>query len=241
MNADATPITAEVLPAPEGSGIQSVIKAPAPWQLRGDGFVATFWLPDQLDDAATFTPDSLKGRRSGKLGTMMYVNYESSNAGPYQELLFIPGQFDFKGKSHRSITKIYVSTWESVVNGNVNWGIPKEQADFQVDQQGGFTTVKVSQAGHVFAEFKFKEMGFKLPINTRYVPAGLRTLAQHRDGKTFFYTPSSKGHVKLGALVTSKFDQHYFPDLSQATVLGTARIPDFEMVFPVSEVVEGTD
>ncbi|HET8705149.1 MAG TPA: acetoacetate decarboxylase family protein, partial [Pseudomonadales bacterium] len=170
MNADVQPTTAEIIYSPEGSGIPSVIKAPAPWQLSGDGFIATFWLPEQLDDNATFTPDTLKGRRSGKLATMMFVNYHTSDVGPYQELLFIPGQFKIKGKNRRSITKIYVNTWESVVNGNINWGIPKEQADFKVEALKGVTTVQLSQSGHLFAEFKFKEMGLKMPVSTRLVP-----------------------------------------------------------------------
>lgn len=241
MNANVDTTTVELIHSPEGTGIPSVIKAPAPWQLSGDGFIVNFWMPEKLDDTATFTPDTLKGRRSGHLATMMFVNYHTSDVGPYQELLFIPGQFSFKGKKRRSITKIYVNTWESVVNGNINWGIPKEQADFKVEALKGVTTVQLSQSGNVFAEFKFKEMGFNMPVNTRLVPESMRTLAQHREGKTFLYTPSSKGHVKLGALISANFDQHYFPDLSQATVLGAVRVTDFEMVFPVSTILEGTD
>lgn len=241
MNADVYPIAQKVILSPESLGNLAVVKAPAPWQLTGDGYIVTFWLPEHMDTAQTFTPDTLKGRHSGRLATIMYVNYHTSDVGPYQELLFIPGQFSFKGKKRWSITKIYVNTWESVVNGNINWGIPKEQADFHVEELNGVHTVQLSQDGHLFAELKFKEMGFKMPVNSRLTPEFMRTLGQHREGNTYLYTPSTKGHVKLGALLSSKFDPHYFPDLTQASVLGAVRVSDFEMVFPVSTIMEGTD
>jgi hypothetical protein len=47
-------------------------------------------------------------------------------------LLYIGGTLKFGQKRHYSISKIYVSTQDSIDNGQKNWGIPKEMAHFEV-------------------------------------------------------------------------------------------------------------
>ena len=46
-------------------------------------------------------------------------------------LLLIPGTMRFPdGRRYASFSRILVSTWDSVVNGRINWGIPKDRANF---------------------------------------------------------------------------------------------------------------
>jgi len=59
-------------------------------------------------------PVFLQGQFAGGLGTVMLVDYNTSNAGPYGELHFIPGKFKHQNKRLNSISKIYVSTLASV-------------------------------------------------------------------------------------------------------------------------------
>lgn len=54
-------------------------------------------------------------------------------AGPYDELLYVPGYFNFKSEAGKdnfalSVTRIYVSAPASVKNGRANWGVPSELA-----------------------------------------------------------------------------------------------------------------
>ena len=69
--------------------------APAPWQLKGSGYVLALRMPGDLLDNRSFIPDSLQGSRKGNLAYVMFVDYERSDAGPYYELLYIPGSFAF--------------------------------------------------------------------------------------------------------------------------------------------------
>lgn len=66
---------------------------------------------------------------------------QTSGVGPYRELLFIPGAFHINGRYTFSIPKIYVSTETSVNSGIKNWGIPKEVADFTVEDQADGSTL----------------------------------------------------------------------------------------------------
>ena len=108
-----------------------VEKFPAPWNLKGKGYIIVYALDKDFVEKEGNVPEFLKGKFVGGFGALMLVDYEESNAGPYGEMLFIPGKFKFKNKRLDTISKIYVSTMESVVNGRNNWGIPKERADFK--------------------------------------------------------------------------------------------------------------
>ena len=104
--------------------------APAPWQLTGNAYIMVYKFSKEFVEEQGFLEDWQKDAFEGYLGTVMLVNYETSGVGPYFELLFIPGMFDFEGKNYFSISKIYVSSDDSVYNGIKNWGIPKEQAEY---------------------------------------------------------------------------------------------------------------
>lgn len=217
--------------------------APAPWKLKGSGYVVAVRLPEQARDEELFIADSLKGKRRGRLAVLMFVDYSESDVGPYHELLFIPGSFRFNRSVNRSISRIFVSTWESVVNGNINWGIPKERCDFSVSYGPEEDRIALTaEDGTTFAELTLRPRKmFRLPTTTALVPQSLRTLGQHRNGQQYLYAPRSKGHIKPARLVSARFNPAYFPDLTQGKVISCWRVTDFQMVFPVATVepIEG--
>ena len=101
---------------------------------------------------------------------MIIVDYKSSDAGPYSELLFIPGKLHINGGRWHRITKIYVSTMDSVLNGRKNWAIPKELADFKFSQNGNIEEVKVSKGGRTFFRAGMKVWGPRFPVSTKLLP-----------------------------------------------------------------------
>src|SRR5512139_4173442 len=194
----------------------------APWDLRGSGWMVALKLPasDPAHDA--FLPPELVGRGRSLASYLMYVDYAESGCGPYRELLFIPGAFPFEdGRSHLSIGRILVSTWDSVVNGRNNWGIPKDRADFDVRQEGREEVVRVTSEGRELCELRLAALRFAppLPVHGGIVPAALRTLAQRFRGNTYYYAPEARGRVRTGWLVSWRFDGALFPDLSGAAVV----------------------
>ena len=118
--------------------MENDVKAyPAPWNLRGKGYIFLYKFKKDFVGQNGNVPSFLDGAFAGGFGSVMLVDYEESDAGPYGELLFIPGKFRFGGQKLDTISKIYVSTMESVVNGRANWGIPKEKADFSFEKTDG--------------------------------------------------------------------------------------------------------
>lgn len=209
--------------------------APAPWYLKGQGYVMVVQLPTQVLDNESFIEPSLKSTRRGHLAYIAFADYESSDVGAYHELLYIGGTLKFDQKRHLSISKIYVSTQDSIDNGQKNWGIPKEMAQFEV-QYGAdnHDTVKLSTpSGDTIAQFDFSHHLFKFPVNTKLAPTRLRTLAQDWQGQRFFFPLQAQGYVKPALLKACYVDKRYFTDLNQGHVIACFKVTDFSMVFPV--------
>jgi len=216
---------------------------PAPWDLRGSGWIVALRLPPGSPARDAFLPAELAGRGRSPASFLMYVDYAESGCGPYRELLFIPGSFPFEdGRGHLSISRILVSTWDSVVNGRNNWGIPKDRADFEVERpasDGGGERIRVTSDGREVCELRFAPSRFAppLPVYGGLLPVGLRTLAQFLRGRTYYYAPEARGRVRPGRLVGWRFDARLFPDLADSRVLAVLEVESFRMTFPVARIV----
>jgi hypothetical protein len=82
------------------------------------------------------------------LGTAMIIRYGDSPAGAYDELLIaLPVKTPVLQKEYmapRAIPLIYVSSESSLRNGRKNWGIRKENANFEFEETAGWLTSTTS-------------------------------------------------------------------------------------------------
>lgn len=206
--------------------------APPPWTLNGDGLVLVAHFPEAFVREHGFLAEFQQTGYRGWLSAVMLVDYTTSDVGPYRELLFIPGLFSVGGKTTFSISKIYVSTQVSVENGIENWGIPKEQADFDITHNpDGSRTYVVSQQGKPFFTVRATAGGFSFPVSTRLLP-GFQVV-QKRRGELLLTAPTATGKGQLARLRDLQIDPAFFPDITQGTRLATIAVRDFTMVFPV--------
>ncbi len=215
----------------------SSMRAPAPWRLKGQGYITLFRYSSGMSDEQAFVPKALQGKRAGSpWALMMFVDYAQSPVGPYHELLFIPGAYRFpNGRRYRSISKIYVSSMDSVINGQRNWGIPKELAQFDVRYaQDGLDQIRVLQQEHCFASLNYRSWRLPIPVLGGLVPAAMRTLAQVCDEQGYIYSPAANGLAQPARLVSAEFDPAFFPALNTRQAALTVKLPHFNMVFPDS-------
>lgn len=217
--------------------LPQVPRAPAPWQLEGSAYVMLVRMPEDVLDHAAFVPASLAGKRKSRVSVVMWVDYHKSNCGPYRELLVVPASFATDGGTYHSISRIYVSTYDSVVNGRANWGIPKDRADFSAGPAAdGGEHLSASRDGHVFAELSVRAFGPTLPVRSWLLPPSVLTLVQHWLGQSYRLTLKAGGVMRMAKLQSWRFDPQYFPDLARGRVLAAAYLPRFEMEFPVAQV-----
>jgi len=220
--------------------LPSVPRRPAPWQMHASGYVFAVLMPEDVLDQAAFVPSELVPRRKNRISVVLFVDYSETAVGPYRELLVTPAAYAHAQGTYPSITRIYVDSYDSVVNGRLNWGIPKDRADFErTPGAGGTETVRVSRAGHTFAELVLRPYGPTLPVRSWLLPSPLRTLVQHWQGKSYRFTLSASGKARLASVEHWSFDPNFFPDLARGRVLTGAYLPSFDMLFPVAELREG--
>ena len=211
---------------------------PAPWSLRGYGYVFLYRFSPQFIRRDGAVPFGLRTAFQGGLGALMLVDYGESDCGPYRELLLIPGRFRVQGAPGHSITRIYVSSQGSVVHGRANWGIPKERADFEVTRSGeGSETWRVSCGGQTLfaATLRTKRWAPPVPVHTALLP---NVVVQPWQGRIFRTRVTARGLARPCAIAVEPGEASGFPDLShERPVLATGvRVEPFSMQFGIPQV-----
>lgn len=210
---------------------------PAPWNLTGRGLIVLFKGNQMATLGDSCVPRHVKGNLKSPLRVLMLVDYASSDAGPYQELLFMPGSIELLGKRRFTISNIFVSSMASVINGRANWGIPKNLADFEWETRPvGSQRVCVRSEGHPVFEMDWQGLGFRFPVSTRIAPKPFKTLVQQWEGQCFTYSPSAAGRARYARVGEIKSRSGLFPALERAEVLTAFEIADFQMTFPIPDI-----
>lgn len=205
--------------------------APAPWTLTGNGLILAAHFPEAFVRAHGFLAPYQQTAYRGWLGMVILADYHTSNVGPYRELMFIPGLFRLGGKTAFSVSKIYVSSQDSINNGRRNWGIPKEYADFAIcEQPNGVQQWRVSQEGEPFFSVEVRPGGLSFPVSTRFLPPF--SLIQAADNELLRTAPTATGQGQFATLRHPESVAAHFPDISQGTYLTAVSIQKFTMTFP---------
>ncbi|SHE37874.1 acetoacetate decarboxylase family protein [Caloramator proteoclasticus] len=205
----------------------------APWSLKGDGYILLYKFKKSFIKNHIFSQDFLKDCHCGGLGCVMIVDYKESDVGPYRELLFIPGKFKFNGKKLNTISKIYVTTQESVVNGIRNWAIPKEIADCNIKQNGNVSQVEFSKGEERILKITFKDGKIKFPVNTKLLPF---PLVQKQEDKLYYTNFYGSGKGSFARIEQIEINEKYFPNIQYYKPIAVVKVTDFNIVFPKAEI-----
>jgi hypothetical protein len=207
--------------------------SPAPWQLSARGIIVVFHADPRF---AEVLPPAQRDRYRGGVPVLMAVRYLSSDVGPYDEVLLIPGKLDFGGDSYYSISHSAVSTLTSVVNGRRNWGIPKELAALQLETAGRRLTMRGEREDGFGAEIVAEGCGLPFPVTTALLPG---TLAHERAGRVLVTRLTARGWALRARLQRLELRGPFLPSLDWATVALTATVDRVHLQFPVAEVRQG--
>ncbi len=215
--------------------MESLRLSPAPWKLQGEGYILLYRFNKDFAKTNTFLSEYYVSKYWGVVGSVMWVDYHTSGVGAYQELLFIPAMFDFSKEKAFHISKIYVSTADSVYNGIENWGIPKELADFEINTLNKNTkSVKASLQSNSFFQMQVRSFGFLFPISTSLFPF---TFYQDLRGKTLITKPKGRGWGRLCRIEQIQVDSKFFPDISLFKPLLAIEVKNFQLEFPPAQIL----
>ncbi|WP_247231496.1 acetoacetate decarboxylase family protein [Telluribacter sp. SYSU D00476] len=204
--------------------------APAPWQLTGNGYIFLFRYRKEWVYEHGFLLPFQQRHYKLSVGAVIMADYHSSDVGPYRELMFIPGLFRLGGRYLFSISKIYVSSYDSLWNGVENWGIPKELADFHIDTTSGQQeTWQVSRGDKAVFSVNLKSKGWSFPVTTTPFPF---RIGQDLRGQLLITEPNVSGRCQLVTSDSWHTDPDYFPPVNQLRPWLGFSIRNFRMTFP---------
>lgn len=209
---------------------------PAPWKLQGYGYILLYRFGTNF--ANLQAPEFLTNKAIPGFGSVMLVNYQTSNCGSYGELLVIPGKYQYGQEKKHTISKIYVSSQASVDNGRINWGIPKELAQFSFEPQSDkiekvtVTNGNKGESAPIFSA-SFKTGSIQFPVSTRLLPF---PLIQHLAGQAFLTTFSGKGTGRFATMTDLNITGNSFPDLTCFKPLAIIKVDPFEITFPAAKI-----
>jgi len=217
----------------------------APWHLEGRGVIIFFPAHKANVLASSFAGDAESAASyRGGVGAVMLVRYNNAPCGPYDELLYIPGFFEYKDRNYLRITKIYVSSPASVEWGRKNWAIPKELAafDWRQGEKEWHIDVKQPKTGNSIYSLSLSPRFFSFPITTSLLPWSLlqKQEALYANGKELFFETklNGKGSGKI-CFIDRVEGSRDFPDyheMSHGPRIAFA-IQNFQMTFPAAHVI----
>lgn len=127
MNLDAVAGVLETRLGPliDSLGSAADVRAPAPWQCTGEALV---WVSRPTKAAARVLQAQFPGNRP-LIVVGGFIRYLETPVGPYDEVFAIAGSHS-GSRPWGTVPFMAVDSSISLVNGRINWGLPKTLASF---------------------------------------------------------------------------------------------------------------
>lgn len=136
-----------------------------------------------------------------------------------------------------TIPKIYVSTHESIVHGQHLWGIPKEYAEFEWQEQGQEVICRITHQGqNMTVRLKKSKSSRSFYLNSHHLPTSMLKIRQTWKSSHYQFSPQFRGYLSKLAQVEWQNTQSVFPDFSRAKYIQSFYVPKFNLVFPEAKV-----
>jgi hypothetical protein len=208
----------------------------APWNLTGNGYIMLFKFPKQFILEHGFLADHFREGLYGNVGAIVFADYLTSNAGPFQELFFIPGKMRYQHHKLYTISRNFVSNRAGLTSSLNNWGILKDLATFQfIREEKGLDTIKVTQTGTPVIDITIKssQSDLAFPLRTFYHPL---PLVQHYEGKNYRFSIHGKGNGRFAQILKVDVNPELFPNFAFFKHLAIIKVSNFHLKLPVARV-----
>jgi hypothetical protein len=200
------------------------VVTPAPWLLTGRGLVLLLAARSRVQGRGL----------AGRFSAVAFVDYESSDVGPYRELLHVPYVARLGDAVGPMVDHIWVTLRDSAVSGNANWGLSKTVADIErVSRPDGCDHWTASDDDGHLGTVTHRPFGPPLPVGK---PRGLGRLVQARGGERFQTPVGVRGLVRPTRVVEASLDGSRVADLSTRRIVAAVSITHGTMTFGVPRI-----
>ncbi len=163
--------------------------SPAPWTLKGYAVQTLQWL--DLDQVRPLIPPQFKIISPGfnqTLGGLYFSRYQSGSILQYNELIVISGLVSYSGQWGGWISHIYVDDEDSVAGGREIWGLPKELAEFNWEENH---CVSVSQGEKLLCRLNYSRPTWSIPLSFKVPTFG------YQEGRILHFNSQFKFNLSL--------------------------------------------
>lgn len=176
---------------------------------EGNGYIFAYYFDEEFIEKDCFLTKDQKKNFEGGFGAVIYANYTDSSAGPYQELLFIPGKFAIDGDESYIVSKAYCSS-PTAMEQQVF--CKKELADFKVIKVDDKTeTIVITRDGKPIFRIEVQSWGFNIPMNSDMVKFPLVSI---EDGNVVTWNYNGNGNAKFAKIEAIGVRPAKFPDVA---------------------------
>lgn len=206
------------------------------WEFAGEAYFMSFKFPKSFIQDHGFLTPADKERWVGGPGCIIFVDYRSSNIGPYQELLFLPGKVKAGGRKFFTITKAFVSSQAALEHAKENWGIPKELADFHFEKGSkDIETLKVTRNNVPVIEVTVQSSGMAFSFRSWMMPAAF---LQHSGQRDFSFKLKGGGKARFAQNMKVDVNPELFPNFAFFKHIAVLRIDRFKLMIPPAKIRE---
>ena len=204
------------------------------YEFKGNGYLLFYRFDEEFIRLETFLPEHLKNNYCRGLGAVLYLNYTKSEIGPYEELVFIPGKFSYRGKKNHFISKSYVSTDAAIEFGRKNWFVPKEKADFsRIQVENNLENVSTHIGDEEVASFEIKKRNIKFRLGTsKFLSFSLMQLQGEEPVKLNYSGSVTANFAKLTSI---RVRPAFFPNIAKFSPLIAFRLKNFTLRLPKNQ------
>lgn len=181
---------------PEDDNAEQTAYPPAPWRLRGEA-LCLFQVVETRQVRKHVPPSlSIVPIFPGKTLAGLYLaHYGKGSTLTYNELIVVPALVWHRGRVGAWVSHIYVDEATSVAGGREIWGVPKEQAEFEVSGRSP-RKITVRQGNQVLCTVRVARRRLDMHLPVVFPGFG------QREGFVWF---QGSGSAKLG-LGTGEID-----------------------------------
>lgn len=193
---------------------------------EGSGYIFAYYFDEEFINKDCFLTKDQKKSFEGGFGAVIYANYTESSAGPYQELLFIPGKFAVDGNESYVITKAYCSSAKAMEQQVF---CKKELADFNVEKnEDGTETIIITRDGKPIFRIAVQPWGFNIPMTSDVVKFPLVSV---EDGKTVTWDYNGSGTGSFAKIEAIGVRPAKFPDVALFSPLVGIHFENFNIEY----------
>ena len=203
------------------------------FQMKGNAYICIYNFNERFVKNECFVPDCLKEKYKGGFGAVIYADFKkpagTAEKEDFQEVIFIPGKFDFDGEERYIATRCYVSSQNVIDDDGYGLLGPKTPGKFHITTvDDGITHLSVHEGRNrvLTVELDAWDM-LSIKASTSFIAFPFSQLTA--DGERIDWDYNGKATLRMASLQSAQVRPAFFPDIVKFSPIVSLCLTDFTL------------